>query len=149
MKRFSACLFVVILCLYAAAAGYSSPPETMVSGVVTTFAGSAPLTYGLADDGKGPAASFGAPIGVAVDASGDVFVADTQNSLIRKITPDGMVSTLAGSRKEGRADGPGASASFNNPQGIAVDFTGTIYVETCQKVHDGRYGIRQWCVGLS
>jgi formylglycine-generating enzyme required for sulfatase activity len=128
MKRFSACLFVVILCLYAAAAGYSSPSEPTVSGVVTTFAGNAPLTYGLADDGTGPAASFGAPIGVAVDASGNVFVADTQNNMIRKITPDGVVSTLAGSRKEGRADGLGAVASFNNPQGIAVDFNSTIYV---------------------
>ena len=94
-------------------------------GVVTTFAG----TGGEgAVDGPALNASFRYPSGVAVDSSGNVYVADAGTNLIRKVTPGGMVSTLAGSGTAMFADGTGAAASFNYPTGIAVDLGGNLYV---------------------
>ncbi len=95
------------------------------SGVVTTLAGS---TTSGSSDGTGAGASFYNPYGVAVDAAGNLYVVDTSNNLIRKITPSGEVSTLAGSRTPGSADGAGAAASFNSPLGLAVDAAGNVYV---------------------
>jgi sugar lactone lactonase YvrE len=94
-------------------------------GVVTNFAGS-----GAAGSADGPAgsATFNAPIGIAVDATGNVFVADSLGQLIRKITPDGVVSTFAGSGNRGSGDAQGRDASFNNPLGISFDSAGNLYV---------------------
>jgi prepilin-type N-terminal cleavage/methylation domain-containing protein len=94
-------------------------------GVVTTFAGSG--TAGLLD-GAAATARFNTPYGVAVDSSGNVYVADTLNSLIRKITPTGTVSTFAGSGTAGFLDGAAGTAKFNYPQALAVDTTGNVYV---------------------
>ena len=94
------------------------------AGVVSTFAGSAPGST----DATGTAASFSITRGLAVDAAGNVYVADEGNHKIRKITPAGVVSTLAGSGTIGSADGPGISASFNLPTGVAVDAAGNVYV---------------------
>ena len=97
------------------------------AGVVTTLAGSAG-SFGSAD-GTGSTARFNAPSGVAVDSTGNVYVADTFNSTIRQITPAGVVTTLAGlAGNSGSADGTGSAARFNNPSGVAVDSTGNIYV---------------------
>jgi sugar lactone lactonase YvrE len=96
------------------------------AGVTTTFAGSGLRGF---TDGSSTTASFRYPIGVAVDASGNVYVADTDNHLIRKITPAGVVSTLAGSTTSpGFANGTGAAAHFQYPSGVAVDASGNVYV---------------------
>jgi serine/threonine protein kinase, bacterial len=97
------------------------------SGVLTTLAGNF-LNQGW-NDGTGTAASFGEPNGLAVDAAGNVYVADNLYSMIRKISPSGVVTTLAGSsNKTGCTDGTGTAATFWNPLGIAVNASGTIYV---------------------
>ena len=94
-------------------------------GLVTTLAGSGASG---SNDGQGIAASFFAPSAIAVDASGNLYVADTDNNMIRKITPGGLVSTLAGSKTSGNTNGQGTQASFNTPKGIAVDASGNVYV---------------------
>ncbi|MDR6534325.1 NHL repeat-containing protein [Variovorax soli] len=94
------------------------------SGDVSILAGS---TNGSAD-GTGIAAQFNGPAGLDVDANGNVYVADYGNNMIRKITPDGVVTTLAGSTTRGSADGQGAAASFNKPNGVKVDASGNAYV---------------------
>jgi len=97
------------------------------AGVVSTFAGVPGLSGNF--DGPGNAARFAGPQGVAVDLAGNVYVADTRNFTIRKITPAGVVSTLAGfSGLSGGNDGTGSFAQFAAPQGIAVDNAGNVYV---------------------
>jgi sugar lactone lactonase YvrE len=96
-------------------------------GVVSTFAGTA--GSGGAVDGAGGTARFSYPSGIAVDPAGNLYVADSGNNLIRKITPAGIVSTLAGAAGiAGSADGVGAAARFRGPSGLAVDAAGTVYV---------------------
>lgn len=100
------------------------------SGVVTTLAGSGQA--GSAD-GTGTAAQFYHPSGIAVDNGGNVYVADTLNQTIRKITAQGVVSTLAGSPGvSGSADGAGGTARFSSPTGIAVDSGGRLYITDSQ-----------------
>lgn len=94
-------------------------------GDVTTFAGSG--TGGIAN-GVGTAAQFQFPQGVAIDGSGNLYVADTDNHMIRKITPAGLVSTLAGNGSPGSTDGTGDAARFNYPHNLAVDAFGNVYV---------------------
>ncbi len=97
------------------------------AGMVTTLAGSS-VSMG-ADDGIGTRARFFRPTGVAVDGAGNVFVADTRNYTVRKISAAGVVSTLAGrAEEEGSTNGPAAAARFASPQGIAVDAAGNVYV---------------------
>jgi Immunoglobulin domain/NHL repeat/Immunoglobulin I-set domain len=97
------------------------------TGVVSTFAGT-PGSSG-STDGTGSAARFKSPYGVAADASGNVFVADTGNLVIRKITSTGVVSTFAGyPGSGGGVDGPGDAARFSSPSGIAVDTSGNVFV---------------------
>lgn len=99
-----------------------------LNGVVTTLAGTGSTTPFA--DGPGASATFSSPQGIAVDASGNVYVADTGNHRIRKITLDGNVETLAGSGVSGALDNSDPKAAkFNEPRGIAVDSTGsTVYV---------------------
>ncbi|MDQ3536166.1 MAG: NHL repeat-containing protein [Bacteroidota bacterium] len=94
-------------------------------GMVTTLAGDG--TQGFAD-GMGSAARFYRPRGIAIDKSGNLYVTDANNHSIRKITPSGNVTTLAGDGTSGFADGTGASAKFNSPKGIDVDNLNNIYV---------------------
>jgi sugar lactone lactonase YvrE len=96
-------------------------------GVVSTLAGTAEASGST--DGTGSAARFGKPEGIAVDTSGNLYVADTYNDTIRKITPEGVVTTLAGTtRTSGSTDGTGSAARFDEPEGIAVDASSNLYV---------------------
>ena len=94
------------------------------SYVVSTMAGNE--IYGAGDGGEKN--SPARPGGVAVDAAGNVYVANTSHNKIRKISAEGVVSTLAGSGEQGNTDGAGASASFDAPTGVAVDGVGNVYV---------------------
>jgi sugar lactone lactonase YvrE len=113
--------------VYVADTGNCTIRKITPAGLVSTLAGKA--TKAGSADGAGSAARFYGPCGVAVDGSGNVFVADTNNSSIREVTPGGVVTTLAGSAgKPGSADGQGGAAAFNYPHGIAVDDSDAVYV---------------------
>lgn len=99
--------------------------EITPGGVVSTLAGAS--SPGFAD-GAGSNARFSYPRGIAVDTSGQIYVADSNNSRIRKITPSGVVSTLAGGASSGFADGVGTVARFSTPYGVAVDVQSNVYV---------------------
>jgi hypothetical protein len=97
------------------------------AGVVTTLAGTAGSSG--SSDGTGSAARFYFPTSVAVDTAGNVFVADTDNQTIRKVTSGGVVTTLAGSAgNSGSTNGTGSAARFSSPQGVSVDSAGNVYV---------------------
>jgi len=99
-----------------------------VTGVVTTLAGS-PTSVAGHLNGLGPVALFNSPFGIAVDRVGNIYVAETGNHVIRKITPAGVVSTLAGTPTvAGFVDDVGAAAQFSGPRGVAVDDDGNVYV---------------------
>nr|WP_212760885.1 NHL repeat-containing protein [Telluria aromaticivorans] len=111
--------------IYVADGGDSNRIRTIApDGTVATFAGG---REGFAD-GAGTAASFHTPSALAFDHAGNLYVADTGNHAIRKIAPDGTVTTLAGSGARGDLDGIGRAAGFNGPVGIAVDAAGIVYV---------------------
>ena len=105
------------------------------NGMVTTLAGLAGI-QGSAD-GAGSSARFSNPQGLCVDSAGNVYVTDTDNSTIRKITPFGLVSTVAGQAGSptGSADGAGSAALFSHPGSVAVDNAGNIYVVDTGKLH--------------
>jgi len=112
--------------LYVSDTFYNLIRKIAPDGVVTTFAGA--RDAGSAD-GTGGTARFFQPRGMAVDAAGNVIVADTSNNAIRKISSSGTVNSLAGKPgNPGRADGPAGSAQFDQPRGVSVDAAGNIYV---------------------
>jgi sugar lactone lactonase YvrE len=132
--------------LYVADQGNSLIRKITPAGMVTTFAGSG--SQGSAD-GTGTAASFYYPTGLTIDGSGNVYVADRMNNLIRKITPGGIVSTLAGSGNAGFANGKGTAASFNNPFAVAIDGSDNLYVadlgnNLIRKITGISTGIEEW-----
>lgn len=113
--------------LYVADAGNHTIRKITADGAVSTLAGKAG-SAGSAD-GAGATARFSSPSGVAVDAAGTLYVTDAGNHTIRKITPAGAVTTLAGTAgSKGNADGPGPAARFASPHGVAVNAAGTVYV---------------------
>lgn len=110
--------------IYVADSSNNTIRKVTAAGVVTTLAGTAG-TAGTASDSP---AKFNEPFGIAVDSAGTVYVADTNNGAIRKISPAGVVTTLAGGTGAGYADGTGTAAKFHEPHGIAVDPSGNVYV---------------------
>src|SRR5262249_26562332 len=127
--------------LYIADAQNSTIRKITLTGIVSIMAGS-PGVFGSAD-GSGTNALFASPQGVAVDASGNIFVADTGNSTIRKVTSGGLVTTVAGAAgNPGNADGTGTNAQFYGPTGIGLDGANNIYVadtwnHTIRKIASG------------
>jgi DNA-binding beta-propeller fold protein YncE len=111
--------------VYVADTGNHAIRKITPSGVVSTIAGTGKAGY---LDGPAATAQFNGPVGVAVDKAGNVFVADTYNDRIRRIAPDGRVTTIAGNGAPGDADGAAHTAGFDTPSGIAVAPDGTLYV---------------------
>ncbi len=99
------------------------------AGVVTTLAGS-PNGYSGSQDGLGSSARFNSPVGLTADAAGNIYVADYNNNLIRKVTPAGVVTTLAGSSNgfNGFQDGTGSAALFDHPIALAFDPAGNLII---------------------
>jgi sugar lactone lactonase YvrE len=113
--------------VYVADTGNHSLRVLTVGGAVSTLAGAAGQEG--SSDGTGSGALFAYPDGVAVDVTGNIFIADTNNNTIRKMTPGGVVTTYAGQAgPPGSADGPAANARFNSPTGVAADVFGNVYV---------------------
>lgn len=98
---------------------------TSVSVSVTTLAGNGTPGYA---DGAGINAMFNNPEGITVDGQGNIYVSDTYNNYIRKISPSGVTSTIAGNGSIGFTNGPAAAAQFYAPQGLAFDGTGNLFV---------------------
>ena len=119
--------------LYVADEGNQVVRRITPLGTATTFAGRVPQGIfnpcaGSADGG-GFAARFNRPHALVADAAGNVYIADTENHTVRKMSPTGTVTTLAGSPgSAGNSDGVGANARFSRPEGITVDGTGNVFL---------------------
>ena len=130
MKKALPLLFIVLIFLSSCGKEleYNNVTGAQTEADITTLAGSGITGF---TNGSGTGAAFNQPTGVAVDAAGNVYVADYRNSVIRKITPAGVVTTFAGGVLPGSANGTGTYATFNQPTGIAIDATGNLYVADC------------------
>lgn len=112
--------------LFVADSANNSVRRVLASGAVATVAGA--TTAGF-EDGSGAAVRFSGPLGLAVDSGGNLYVADTANHVVRKITPAGLVSTIAGRAGTGGfADGPVGVSRLKSPRGVAIDAAGNLYV---------------------
>ena len=137
--------------LYIEDSGNDTIRNVTPVGAVTTFAGLAGTSGST--DGTGSSARFSNPEGSAVDASGNIYVTDYGNDTIRKITPGGTTTTVAGlAGTPGSTDGTGSAARFNGPFGLAIDASGNLYVadrsnQTIRKVTPG--GIVTTFAGLA
>jgi streptogramin lyase len=104
------------------------------SGNVTTFAGNGKNSY---TDATGTDAAFGSPYGIVIDSSGNLFVTDSENNVIRKIDQNGEVTTFAGNGDAGSDDDPAGDATFDSPRAITIDPDDNLYI-----VDFGSYKVR-------
>lgn len=127
MRKFSFMLIILpAICYYGCNKSNSVPTLPVIStGHVVTYLGTG--TAGL-QNGTGANVEFNLPTDLALDASGNIYVAEQGNNVIRKISPSGEVATYAGDGKAGYKDGPASTAEFNAPEGMVVDNTGNLYV---------------------
>src|SRR2546426_1137763 len=126
MNHRSSTVLALALLGLAASAGQTVAQSSYTPYTFTTLAGNS--GYGFVD-GTGSDARFNLPCGVAVDSAGNVYVADTGNATIRKVTPAGVVTTLAGlAGNICSTDGTGSAARFYSPSGVAVGSEGNVYV---------------------
>lgn len=118
--------------LYVAESAGNRIRKITPAGVVTTVAGSG--VFGGKADGPADKATFKRPIGVTIDSAGYLYVAELDNLAIRKISPNGMVMTMAGGNGSGSKDGPGGYSSFTAPKGIAADNRGNLFVSDYSQI---------------
>ena len=129
--------------IYVVDAGNNLIRMVTPAGVVSTFAGSG--TAGIVD-GKGPTAAFNHPTGITIDHSGNIYIADEHNNVVRKMDLKGNVTTLAGSGSPGTADGVDRNATFSYPESITADnmgneFVGDVSTYLIRKISETGYTI--------
>src|ERR1700756_3391342 len=107
---------------------FPSPADTPVA-IIQTVAGNGTSAFS-GDNGAAATASLSEPFGVAVDAIGNLYIADTSNHRVRKVDASGVITTVAGNGTEGFSGdgGPATSATLNTPIGVAVDSAGNLYI---------------------
>ena len=115
--------------LYIAQGGLDIVSKVSSSGIITTVAGTATRGYS-GDGGSALKAELAGPSGVAVDGTGNIFIADSINARIRKVSPTGIITTVAGNGTQGYAGdgGQATSAQLQYPGGIAFDSAGNLYI---------------------
>ncbi len=115
--------------LYVADSGHNSIRRISTSGIITTVAGNG--TPGFSGDGgAATSAQLDSPSAVAVDAAGNLYIADVTNQRIRMVTAGGTITTIAGTGTVGFSgdNGPATAANLNQPSGVAVDSNGVVYI---------------------
>jgi sugar lactone lactonase YvrE len=115
--------------LFIADEGNQRIRKVGTNGIITTVAGNGTRGYS-GDGGAATSAEFDFPCGVALDASGNLFIADFYNNVIREVGTNGIITTVAGNGPQGYSGdgGPATNAELNNPAGVALDASGNLFV---------------------
>jgi sugar lactone lactonase YvrE len=115
--------------LFIADSSNSRIRKVTAGGVISTVAGGGSQGF-AGDGGQATSAGLNGPVGVAVDPSGKLFITDFLDQRVRKVTPNGVITTIAGNGTQGYSGdgGPATSAQLNQPWGIAVDGSGSVFI---------------------